>query len=72
MGESAVALASRPEGIGFGIRVEGRDTGITFPTLADAEGGANQLLAHGYAQIAIFDRVSGRVIDHVSPNPKTA
>jgi|HubBroStandDraft_6_1064221.scaffolds.fasta_scaffold414996_2 hypothetical protein len=67
-----MAAAPRPEGIGFGIRVDGRDAGITFPTISDAEGGATQLLAHGYTQITIFDRVSGRVIDHVSPNPKTA
>jgi hypothetical protein len=65
-------LAPRPEGIGFGIRVDGRDAGITFPTMRDAEGGADELLAHGYTQITIFDRVSGRVINHVSPNPKTA
>jgi len=64
--------ASKPESIGFGIRVDGRDAGITFPTISDAEGGASQLIAHGYAQITIFDRVSGRVINHVSPNPKTA
>jgi hypothetical protein len=67
-----MALASRPEGIGFGIRVDGRDTGITFPTISDAEGGAHQLLAHGYKEITIFDRVSGRAINHVSPSPKTA
>ncbi len=64
--------APRPEGIGYGIRVDGRDPGITFPTIEDAEGGAGALIAQGYAQITIFDRVSGRVIDFVSPNPKTA
>jgi hypothetical protein len=57
---------------GFGVRVDGRDTGISFPRVADARGGTHRLLAHGYQRVEIFDRESGRVIEHVIPHPTAA
>ena len=47
--------------LGFGIRVSGHDTGITFPTLRDAEDGADRLFAHGYKQVEIFRRMTEQV-----------
>lgn len=44
--------------LGFGIRVGGHDTGITYPTVHDAEEGADRLFAHGYKQIEIFRRMT--------------
>ena len=44
--------------LGFGIRVGGHDTGITYPTLRDAEDGADRLFAHGYKQVEIFRRMT--------------
>ena len=67
-----MALTPRPVNTGFGIRVDGRDTGISFPRVAEAEGGARQLFAHGYKRVEIFDRVSGNIVAHVIPNPTTA
>jgi len=58
--------------MGFGIRVDGRDVGISFPSIPDAEVGADRLFAHGYTKIEIFDRVSGGIVKHVSPSPAAA
>ena len=44
--------------LGFGIRVNGHDAGITFPTLHDAEEGTDRLFAHGYKQVEIFRRMA--------------
>jgi hypothetical protein len=57
---------------GFGIRVDGRDTGISFPNLGEAQGGAIRLCAHGYLSVEIFDRASGTIVQHVIPNPTAA
>jgi len=58
--------------VGFGIRVEGRDPGIRFLTISDAERGAAKLSERGYKGVLIFDRASGRVVEHVSPHPAHA
>ena len=50
----------------YGIRVEGRDAGIIFPTVAEALGGAHRLIEHGYLRIEIFERASGSLITRVS------
>lgn len=47
----------------FGIRVDGLDTGIRFPTLSDADGSAKALLAQGHRQVVIFDRRTGKQIE---------
>jgi len=67
-----VTTPSILESTRFGIRVDGRDVGITFSSAPDAEGGADRLFAHGYKKIEIFDRASGSVIKHVSPSPAAA
>ena len=67
-----MATPSKQESARLGIRVDGRDVGITFSSAPDAEGGAGQLFAHGYQKIEIFDRASGSVIKHVSPSPAAA
>jgi len=55
-------MAHAPGETGCGLRVDGRDIGISFGGVPDAEGAASQLVAHGYRQIEIFDRASGRII----------
>lgn len=55
-------MAQAPGETGCGLRVDGRDIGISFGGIPDAEGAASQLVAHGYRQIEIFDRASGRII----------
>ena len=50
----------------FGIRVEGRDAGIIFSTVAEAVGGGRQLIGHGYIRVEIFERTSGAVIWRLS------
>jgi hypothetical protein len=67
-----MAPLARPLAVGFGIRVDGRDAGISFSTVADAEGGAHRLSAQGYKQVDIFERLSGRVVEYVSPRPSEA
>lgn len=57
---------------GFGVCVDGRDTGISFPSVAEAQGGAHRLFAHGYRRVDIFDRVTGNVVEHVVPDPSVA
>jgi hypothetical protein len=54
-----------PVNTGFGIRVGGRDTGISFPNAADAVGGALRLLARGHRSVEVFDRVSGSIVGHL-------
>ena len=44
--------------VGFGIRINGQDAGITYPTLHDAEDGADHLFARGYKQVEIFRRMA--------------
>jgi hypothetical protein len=67
-----MTISSKPESSGFGVRVDGRDAGISFAKYADAEGAANRLFADGYRHIEIFDRPSGRVIEQVGPSRATA
>lgn len=68
-----MALSPSPLNVtGFGIRVDDRDTGISFPSISDAKGGAGRLFAHGYKRVEIFDRVSGSIVEHVIPNPTAA
>ena len=67
-----MASPAQQVNLGFGIRVDGRDVGISFPSIPDAEGGADRLFAHGYTKIEIFERVSGGTIKHVSPSPAAA
>ena len=50
----------------YGIRVEGRDAAIIFPTVADALGGAHRLIEHGYLRVEIFERTSGSVITRLN------
>ena len=50
----------------YGIRVEGRDAGINFPTVTEALGGAHRLIEHGYLRIEIFERTSGNLVTRVS------
>ncbi len=56
----------------YGIHVDGRDTGITFATTTDAAAGALHLANSGFLHISIFDRTSGRVVEHVRPSPNVA
>lgn len=67
-----MAPSPRPVNTAFGIRVDSRDVGISFPNAADAAAAAGGLSAHGYKKIEIFDRLSGRIVNHVSPNPASA
>lgn len=67
-----MAPLARPLAVGFGIRVDGRDAGISFSSVADAEGGAQRLSAQGYKHVDIFERMSGRIVEYVSPRPADA
>ncbi len=71
----AKGVTSRPVTsllVGFGLRIEGRDLGMSFATMLDAKESATKLACEGYGKIAIFERLSGRVVEHVSPNPSEA
>ncbi len=67
-----MAPRARPAGSGFGIRVDGRDPGVNFSSVSDAARDANTLSALGYKSVVVFDRLSGRVVEHVSPDPSLA
>lgn len=67
-----MAYSAKIETNWFGIRVDSRDIGVSYHELADAEGAASALAAHGYNRIEIIDRPSGRVVMHVSPSPAAA
>jgi hypothetical protein len=55
-----------------GIRVDGRDVGISLESVCDAESAAAKLCAHGFGRIEIFDRASGRILRYVAPSPANA
>jgi hypothetical protein len=55
-------MARAPGEVGCGLRVQGRDIGINFSAIPEAELAASRLMTDGYTQIEIFDRGSGRVI----------
>jgi hypothetical protein len=59
-------------GASFGLRVNGRDPGVRFSTIAEALANASMLLAQGNSRVEIYDRSSGRIVQHVIPNPAQA
>ncbi len=56
----------------FGVRANGHDVGISFPSAGAASDAAGSLVAHGYKSVDIFERATGRVVTHVSPSPAAA
>lgn len=59
---AAVQIQKSAE-LSFGIRIDGRDLGISFRSLADARVDGRLLSARGYRNVLIFDRVSCEIVD---------
>lgn len=55
---------SKTGAAGFGIRVNGRDVGMTFATAAEAHDSAVRLRSHRFKSVIVFDRRSGLAIAH--------
>lgn len=53
---------SKTGAVGFGIRVNGRDVGMTFATPAEAHESAARLRSHRFKSVIVFDRRSGMAI----------
>jgi len=51
-----------PNGFSVGIRVDGKDVGLVFSSISDADRNAQQLVSTGFSSVAIFDRSTGRAI----------
>lgn len=51
---------------GFGIRVDGRDVGMTFATPSDAHDSAARLASPRFKSVIVFDRRSGTAIAQAS------
>ena len=62
---------SKTGAAGFGIRVDGRDVGMTFATPAEAHDSAARLPSQRFKSIIVFDRRSGTAIARSSA-PRTA
>ncbi len=45
-----------------GIRVDGRDVGLKLPDLGEAMPAVIKLRAHGFRDVEVFERYSGRTI----------
>ncbi len=58
--------------VGFGIRVDGHDLGMTFATLHDAEDSADRLFVNGYKRAEIFRRTSSHEIVRLGPSSEVA
>ena len=56
----------------FGIRVEGRDAGIVFKTVAEAVSGARLLVEYGYLRVEVFERTSGVVLTRLGVSDRSA
>ncbi|HEY3916311.1 MAG TPA: hypothetical protein VGL83_00885 [Stellaceae bacterium] len=52
---------------GFGIRVEGRDVGMTFATASDAHDSAARLAQPAFKSVIVFDRLSGKAVERRAP-----
>lgn len=65
-----IATVREPDA-SFGIRVNGRDPGVSFSTVTEALSNAS-LLAQRHGSVEIYDRRTGRIVQHVIPNPAQA
>ena len=52
----------------FGIRVDGLDAGVKFPTVSDADESAKALRARGHRKVVIFDRRTGKPVEPSTRN----
>ena len=51
--------ANRPS---LGIRIDGEDAGVIFSFASDAIWSAQKLAQHGYRNVSVFNRKTGRAI----------
>lgn len=46
----------------LGLQVRGQDPGVSFSSLEEATANARVLLERGYDRVAVFDRISGKIL----------
>jgi hypothetical protein len=64
--ELKAMLPPKPENTVFGIRADGQDMPIGFPTVTEAEAAARGLFEKGYQRVEIIDCVSCRVVKRLT------